>query len=67
MLYQILFGKTDVELTPYEFAKTVIDSPIYNLLGDKKEALQMVYSIMDSTNNDIKLSRVEYLFKYFRL
>ena len=54
MLYQILFGKTDVELTPYEFAKTVIDSPIYNLLGDKKEALQMVYSIMDSTNNDIK-------------
>ncbi len=59
MLYQILFGKTDIELSPYDFAQAVINSSIYNLLGDKKESLQTVYSIMNSTNNDIKYNYQE--------
>ena len=66
MLFQILFSVTD-KVSPYEFVSTVINNEIiYNSLKDKKEKLQTLYFIMESTNNYTKYTYQE-VSEYFNI
>ncbi len=60
ILVNALFKTTDIKLSPYEFITSIVNNKdIYNILGAQKEQVNLLYSIMDSTNNDIKYNYQE--------